>query len=222
MQLPDILRRHLTREVTTFLAVGGAGHSADVIVFNVLRSIRPWSTLDPAVARTAAVAIAMCVTYLGNRTVTWQNQATSDRTREIGLFIVVNLIGFGLSVMTLMTSHDVMGLTSRLADNISANGVGLTLGTVFRFIAYKHLVFRGADTWGSEAPPGDRPTRLGTLSPPRPESVFTSRPSQTAARVMFRRAELYAGVPVAVALRGRVIRRVGTSAEHTEETEVPG
>lgn len=179
MQLPDILRRHLTWEVTTFLAVGGAGYSADVVAFNVMRSIHPWSTLDPAVARTAAVAIAMCVTYLGNRTLTWDSQATGDRKREIGLFIVVNVIGFGLSVMTLTISHDVMGLTSRLADNISANGVGLALGTVFRFIAYKHLVFRSANTLGLEAPLGEQRNTQGTRPPPGPQPVLTSLRSHT-------------------------------------------
>lgn len=75
MQLPDTLRQRLTREVTTFLAVGGAEYITDVGAFNVLRSLHPWSTLDPAVARTAAVAVAMCVTYLGNRTLTWRSSS---------------------------------------------------------------------------------------------------------------------------------------------------
>ena len=35
-----------------------------------------------------------------------------------------------------------LGLTSRLADNISANVVGLALGTVFRYWSYKRFVFR--------------------------------------------------------------------------------
>ena len=38
-------------------------------------------------------------------------------------------------------SHYVLGLTSKLADNISANGVGLVLATLFRFWGYKTLVF---------------------------------------------------------------------------------
>jgi putative flippase GtrA len=37
----------------------------------------------------------------------------------------------------------VLGLTSRLADNISANVVGVGLGTVFRFVTYKRFVFVG-------------------------------------------------------------------------------
>ena len=44
-------------------------------------------------------------------------------------------------MVTLALSHDVLGLTSRLADNISANLVGLALGTVFRYLTYKRFVF---------------------------------------------------------------------------------
>jgi putative flippase GtrA len=137
-----VLRRLLTPDLLTFLAVGGVGYVIDVSVFNVLRSITPWSTMDPTVARTMAVVVAMCVTYLGNRTVTWRNRPAGDRRREIALFIVFNIIGFGFSVATLALSHDVLGLTSRFADNISANVIGMGLGTLFRFVTYKYVVFR--------------------------------------------------------------------------------
>lgn len=134
-------QRVLTREVLTFLAVGGAGYVVDVAAFNLLRSLSPFSWLDPSVARTLAVAVAMCVTYVGNRTLTWREQATANRRREVSLFVLFNIIGFGFSVVTLAISHDVLGLTSRLADNVSANVVGLALGTVFRYLTYKRFVF---------------------------------------------------------------------------------
>jgi putative flippase GtrA len=129
--------------VLTFLAVGGTGYVVDVTVFNVLRSIQPFATLDPSVARTLAVVAAMCVTYLGNRTLTWRDHASGDRRREVALFVLFNIIGFGFSVVTLFVSHDVLGLTSRLADNISANVIGLALGTLFRYVTYKRFVFAG-------------------------------------------------------------------------------
>jgi putative flippase GtrA len=128
-------------EVTTFLAVGGAGYIVDVTSFNVLRSEPLLSTIDPSYARTVALALAMMVTYLGNRLLTWRDQASGDRRREVGLFIVFNLIGLGLSVATLVISHDMLGLTSALADNVSANVVGLALGTMFRYWSYKRFVF---------------------------------------------------------------------------------
>jgi putative flippase GtrA len=137
-----LVRRLLTPELLTFLAVGGAGYVVDVTVFNVLRSIAPWSTFDPSVARTLAVLFAMCVTYIGNRTVTWRDRPSRDRRREVFLFVMFNVIGFGFSIVTLTISHDVLGLTSRLDDNLSANVVGLALGTAFRFVTYKYIVFR--------------------------------------------------------------------------------
>ena len=140
--LPDQLRSRLTSpEVMTFLAVGGAGYVVDVASFNVLRTHTFLAATDPSYARIVAVALAMVVTYLGNRLLTWRGQSSGDRRREIGLFVLFNVIGLGLSVATLVVSHDVLGLTSRLADNLSANVVGLGLGTLFRYWSYKRFVF---------------------------------------------------------------------------------
>jgi putative flippase GtrA len=145
MTRPDqLLARLGSREVATFLAVGGVGYVVDVTSFNVLRSDSFLSTVDPSYARIVAVALATVVTYLGNRLFTWRDRVGDDRRREIGLFIVFNLIGLGLSVATLVVSHDLMGLTSPLADNISANVVGLALGTLFRYWSYKKFVFGAA------------------------------------------------------------------------------
>ncbi len=143
MPLRELLRSVLTREVLTFLAVGGAGYVVDVGCFNLLRSTAWLGSVDPSVARTLAVVAAMVVTYLGNRTLTWRDRAAGDRRRELGLFVVANVIGFGFSVVCLVVSHDLLGLTSRLADNVSANVVGLALGTAFRFVTYKYIVFTG-------------------------------------------------------------------------------
>lgn len=137
--------RVLTHEVRTFLAVGGTGYVIDVLTFNLLRSTPPFGVWDPAIARTLAVVAAMVVTYAGNRMVTWRDRGTRGRRREIVLFAVANLIGYLFSVGCLLASHDLMGLTSRLADNISANVIGLVLGTGFRFVAYKYVVFVGAE-----------------------------------------------------------------------------
>jgi len=137
----ELLQRLPNRETTTFLCVGGAGYVVDVAVFNLLRSTYPLLVFDPVVARVLAVIVAMCVTYVGNRTLTWRTHETVDRRREVALFVVFNVIGLGFSVVCLALSHDVLGLTSRLADNVSANVVGLALGTMFRFMTYRRYVF---------------------------------------------------------------------------------
>ena len=146
MRFRELLDRLLTREVLTFLAVGGTGYVVDVVAFNLLRSMHPFTDLDPSLARTLAVAVAMWVTYAGNRSLTWRHHTSGNRRREVSLFVLFNIIGFGFSILTLVLSHDVLGLTSRLADNISANVVGLALGTAFRYVTYKRFVFATPQT----------------------------------------------------------------------------
>ncbi|MDX6231356.1 MAG: hypothetical protein QOH68_307 [Nocardioidaceae bacterium] len=140
----QLLAKVTSPQVVTFLAVGGVGYVVDVTAFNMLRSQPFLSTADPSFARIMAVVLAMVVTYLGNRQFTWRGRGGSDRRREVGLFVIFNMIGLGISVATLVISHDLLGLTSRLADNVSANVVGLALGTLFRYWSYKKFVFAAA------------------------------------------------------------------------------
>jgi putative flippase GtrA len=157
MSAPDALvSRFLNRRVLTFLAVGGTGYVVDVASFNLLRSTSWLGRVDPSYARIAAVAVAMVVTYLGNRLITWRGQSGDDRRREVFLFVVFNVIGLGFSVAALVVSHDLLGLTSRLADNISANVVGLALGTAFRYWSYSRFVFATATPPARPEDPADR------------------------------------------------------------------
>jgi putative flippase GtrA len=162
MWRPDrLVRRFVSTEVLTFLSVGGLGYVVDVGAFNVLRSAPGLATADPSFARILAVGLAMVVTYLGNRLVTWRGRSSGDRRREIGLFVAFNMVGLALSVVTLVISHDVLGLTSRLADNVSANVIGLGLWTLFRYWSYRRFVF---------APPAPVTPRM-TPSGPRPSEL---------------------------------------------------
>ena len=136
-----LFRRLTTPEVLTFLAVGGVGYVVDVLAFNYLRTLAPLAAMDPAFAKTLAVAAAMVVTYVGNQTLTWRGESGPGRHRQVALFVLFNVIGLGFSIVTLMISHDLLGLTSRLADNVSANVIGLALGTAFRYLTYKRYVF---------------------------------------------------------------------------------
>ncbi len=139
-------------EVTAFLAVGLCGFFVDVVLFNGLRGLDPFRLWDPTVARTLAMVAAMCVTYAGNRAVTWRQHAPTSRTRALGTFALLNLVGLGISDGCLGVSHDVLGLTSALADNISANGVGLALGTAFRYLTYRRFVFTSSTSKRSADP----------------------------------------------------------------------
>jgi putative flippase GtrA len=149
------VRTLLSHELVTFLVVGGTGYVIDVVAFNLLLSSHTLAGRDPSLARVIAMCVAMVVTYAGNRFWTWRDASRHNRRREVALFVLFNLVGLGISVLTLVISHDLLGLTSRLADNISANGVGLVLGTAFRFWSYRRFVFareelRLPDEWDVE------------------------------------------------------------------------
>lgn len=127
--------------------MGLAGYVTDVVVFNLLRYAGDPGVLEhkPVTAKILSVAVAMIVTYVGNRQWTWRGRSTRSVHREVVLFVVMNGIGMLIAVGCLAFSHYVLGLDSALADNISANVVGLGLGTLFRFWAYRRFVFPDGD-----------------------------------------------------------------------------
>jgi putative flippase GtrA len=141
------------RELATFGAVGLVAFAVDLGVFNVLRAT---VLADQAVAaKVVSVVVATVVAWLGNRFLTFRSQQAPDRrstVREGLLFAVVNLVGLAIAAGCLFVSHDLLGLTSTLADNVAGNGVGLVLGTAFRFAAYKALVFRSPDARRTKEP----------------------------------------------------------------------
>lgn len=141
MPRSDLVSRVTDPEILSFLAVGGAGYVVDVAGFNLLRAVPLFADHDPTWAKVVAVALATAVTYIGNRALTWRDTETGDRRREIALFVLFNVIGLGFSVVTLWASRHLLGLTSGLADNISANVIGIGLGTIFRFWSYRRFVF---------------------------------------------------------------------------------
>ena len=61
--------------------------------------------------------------------------------KEYTLFFGFNAVGLAIALGCLGISHYLLDLTSPLADNVSANLIGMALGTVFRFWAYRRFVF---------------------------------------------------------------------------------
>lgn len=136
--------RHAAR-LGRFGSVGALAYLVDVGLFNLLR-FGPGELLEakPLTAKALSVAVATVVAWLGNRYWTFADRRTGTRGRELVGFAVVNLGGLAIGLACLGVSHYVLGLRSPLADNISANGVGLVLGTAFRYVCYHRLVFTGA------------------------------------------------------------------------------
>lgn len=131
-------------ELARFGSVGAVAYVVDVGLFNLLR-FGPGEVLGhkPLTAKVIAVSVAMVVSYVGSRYWTFSHRRTERPGREIVAFVLVNGVGMLAAVGCLWFSHYVLGLTSPLADNISANVVGLALGTAIRFVAYRQVVFTG-------------------------------------------------------------------------------
>jgi putative flippase GtrA len=131
-------------ELAKFGSVGAVSFVVDIGVFNLLR-FGPGDVLHdkPITAKVISVTLATLVAWIGNRQWTFSERRSQNMTRELVGFAVINVGGMLIAIGCLWFSHYVLGLTSGLADNIAANVVGLVLGTIFRYFAYRHLVFTG-------------------------------------------------------------------------------
>lgn len=131
------------REVSKFGIIGLFAYTIDLSVFNFLRFADGKGILHdkPLTAKVISVVLATTFAYFGNRHWTFKTRTRSSFKREYSLFIGINGIGMIIALTCLWISHYLLGFQSALADNLSANGIGLVLGTMFRFWAYHNWVF---------------------------------------------------------------------------------
>lgn len=137
----------LVREAAKFGVVGLVAFIIDTVLYNVFvfgvpggDGTGPMHDI-PLRAKIAATSIAMVVAWLGNRYWTFRHRRRTAMAHEFVLYVWFNIIGLAIAVACLGFSRYVLDLHSQLADNISGNGVGLVLGTLFRFWAYRSFVF---------------------------------------------------------------------------------
>lgn len=130
-------------ELVKFGLVGLIGYVVDIGVFNVLRYAGGAGPLEakPLTAKALSVVAATLVTYAGNRHWTWRGRGRVQVHREYALFFALNAVGLAIALSCLFVSHYLLDMRSPLADNLSANVVGLALGTGFRFWSYRTYVF---------------------------------------------------------------------------------
>jgi len=128
---------HLVRELMKFGVVGGVAFIVDVGLFNLVLH----ATEKPLTSKTISTVVATTVAYAGNRLWTFRRRAHTGVRREYVLFFLLNGVGLAIALACLAISHYLLDLTSRLADNIAANVIGLGLGTIFRFWSYRRWVF---------------------------------------------------------------------------------
>ena len=142
MQLKDFVTR-MRKELGKFGVIGLVAYIIDLTIFNVLRFAGGEGPLydKPLTAKVISVLAATTFAYFGNRHWTFKDRSRSSFRRQYTLFFVFNAVGMIISLSCLWVSHYLLGFESALADNISANVVGLVLGTIFRFWGYHNWVF---------------------------------------------------------------------------------
>jgi putative flippase GtrA len=128
------------REMIKFGVVGLIAFIIDIGLANLL-----WHTVLSDKVTTAKIisgAVATLFAWFGNRQWTFRRRRSRPAHHEVALFFGVNAIALGISALTLFISHYGLGFTTILADNI-ATIIGIGLGTLFRFWAYRKFVFAG-------------------------------------------------------------------------------
>ena len=136
------------RELISFGAVGGIAFMIDVGIFNLLVHSRnlisggtPLLGSHPVTGKIISSFLATLFAYFGNRNFTWRGLSKHSVRHEIALFFIFNGIAMGIAGLALGVSRYVFGFNSLIADNLSANVVGVGLGTLFRFWSYRKWVF---------------------------------------------------------------------------------
>lgn len=143
--------RALFSELAKFGTVGAISFLVDLAVFNAVLHY-----LDkPLTAKVISTLFSATNAFLLNRAWSFKHRTRTSMRREYGLFFVLNVVGLAIALLCLFVSHYVLGFESRLADNIAANGVGLVLGTLFRFWSYRRFVWAAPQDVEAAAADGD-------------------------------------------------------------------
>lgn len=139
------------REAAKFGVIGLCALVIDVGLFNLLLLGDGGAFADrPLTAKVISVTAATTFAYFGNRFWTFRHRGRTSYRREYVLFFILNIIGMAIALGCLWFSHYALGFDSVLADNISANVIGLALGTLFRFWSYRKWVFPDTDEVSDE------------------------------------------------------------------------
>ncbi|WP_299034390.1 GtrA family protein [uncultured Pseudokineococcus sp.] len=141
---PTTRRRGLDRlapghaEIARFLLTGGAAYAVDLAVFNALILLADVGSLT---AKVVSSVFAIAVAFAGSRWFTWRDRRSDRVVREYVLFVVFSVLAAGIQYLCLVLTHEVLGWTSPLVDNLSANVVGMALAMAFRFWTFRTYVF---------------------------------------------------------------------------------
>lgn len=135
--LPERTRR-FAREAVAFSVAGLTSTALDFAIFNGL------IFLGPLQANLISAVIATTLSFSMNRRWTYRDRPRTAVHRELGLFFAVNMVGLGIQEIVLGLARYGLGFDEsddRVALNLFKLA-GISAAMVFRFWAYRNLVFR--------------------------------------------------------------------------------
>ena len=147
--------RAVFAELAKFGTVGALSFAIDVTIFNAVLLVMD----KPLTAKVISTGFSATNAFVLNRAWSFKHRERTNVRREYGLFFVLNAVGLSISLLCLAVSHYVLGFESRLADNLAANGIGLVLGTTFRFWSYRRFVWAAPSAVEDAAVEGDAAAR---------------------------------------------------------------
>lgn len=138
----------LGAEAARFLVVGAVATLVALAIFNALVHGYPASggpmAQDPLVAYVIANSAGMLVSWQGTRAWAFRERTATGPGGGFPAFVALNLVSMTIPMACLAVSRYALGLTDPLADNLSANVIGLALGMGVRFFVLRRVVFRAA------------------------------------------------------------------------------
>src|SRR4051812_3598240 len=137
--------QRLLTEAAKFLTVGGLATAVAFVIFNGLvhgymGGPGPMHD-DPLGAFVIANTIGMLVSYRGSRSWAFRHRSAVGVAGGRVMFFVINTVSMVIPLACLSFTRYVLGLSDPIADNISANVIGLGLGTLARFWALRRFIF---------------------------------------------------------------------------------
>jgi len=138
--------QRFTSEGAKFLTVGGVATLVSLLLFNALvhgffgnpsGPMNGW----PLPAFLIANLVGMVVSYRGSRSWVFRHRETVGAAGGRISFFAINIVSLAIPMLCLAISRYALDFEDAVADNISANVIGLGLGTAARFWAFRKFIF---------------------------------------------------------------------------------
>lgn len=127
------------------MAVGGLATVVSFVGFNALvhgliLGVTPLER-RPVTAFVIANVAAGLVAYAGMRLWAFNHRSVHEPVESVVRFFVLGAMTMGIPIVCLAVSRYLLGRADPWSDNISANVIGLGLGTATRWWVFRRFVF---------------------------------------------------------------------------------